>query len=72
MFDKFSEAGERLATNVSRRAFLGRLGKGALATAGVLAGMLAFGGKAQAGLCPPGYVFCFVRCIKSGTVRWCG
>jgi hypothetical protein len=51
MFDKFSEAAERVATNVSRRAFLGRLGQGALATAGVLGGMLAFTGEAKAFYC---------------------
>jgi hypothetical protein len=51
MFDKVSQAAEKAATNVSRRAFLGRLGKGALTTAGVLGAMLAFGGKAQASWC---------------------
>ncbi len=35
MFDKFGNAAERLATNASRRAFLGRLGKRALALAGL-------------------------------------
>src|SRR5260370_35528295 len=50
MFDKVSQAAEKLATNVSRRAFLGRLGQGALATAGVLGATLAFPGQAQAGL----------------------
>jgi len=49
MFDKVSQAAEKLAINVSRRAFLGRLGQGALATAGVVGAILAFGGKAQAG-----------------------
>ncbi len=49
MFDKVSEAAERLATNVSRRAFLGRLGQGALATVGVLAGLLAISPPAMAG-----------------------
>jgi hypothetical protein len=48
MFDKVSQAAEKLATGVSRRAFLGRLGQGALATAGVLGAMLAFRGQAQA------------------------
>src|SRR4029077_2834339 len=49
MFDKVSQAAEKLATNVSRRAFLGRLGKGTLGAAGVLAGVLAFPKVAQAG-----------------------
>ena len=48
MFDKVSQAAEKLATNVSRRAFLGRLGQGALITAGVLGATLAFPGLAQA------------------------
>jgi hypothetical protein len=36
MFDRVSEAAEKLATNVSRREFMGRLGKAALAVAGAL------------------------------------
>jgi hypothetical protein len=59
MFDKVSQAAEKLATNVSRRAFLGRLGQSALAVAGVVGGMLAFGGTARAGnLCPRGSYYC--------------
>ena len=42
MFEKISRAAEEAATGVSRRAFLGQLGKGALALAGVLGGVLAF------------------------------
>ena len=45
MFDRVSEAAERLATTVSRRAFLGGLGKASLAVAGALG----FAGAAQAG-----------------------
>ena len=43
MIDKVSDLAERLATNVSlsRRGFFGRLGKGALVAAGVVAGVLA-------------------------------
>jgi hypothetical protein len=53
MFDRVSEAAEKLATNVSRRAFLGRLGKGALTVAGAVGAMLAFPGLVQAGQgCP--------------------
>jgi hypothetical protein len=51
MFDRVTQAAEKLATNVSRRAFLGRLGQGALAVVGVAAGMLAFGGEARAAKC---------------------
>jgi hypothetical protein len=48
MFDRVSQAAEKLATNVSRRAFLGRLGQAALAVAGVMGATLAFPGLAQA------------------------
>ncbi len=51
MFDKVSQAAETVAINVSRRAFLGRLGQGALITAGVLGGMHLLAGKAQATWC---------------------
>jgi hypothetical protein len=54
MFDRVSQAAERLATDVSRRAFLSRLGQGALAAAAVLGAMLAFPRAASAGDCPPG------------------
>jgi hypothetical protein len=47
MFDKISEAAEKLATGMSRRAFLGRLGQGAMGLAVVLAGV--FASPAQAG-----------------------
>jgi len=66
MFDKVSLAAEKLATNVSRRDFLGRLGRGALATAGVLGTMLAFGSETRAGSCPPGQVP--VRCLPGVTI----
>jgi hypothetical protein len=41
MFDRVSEAAEKLATNVSRLAFFGRLGQGALGLAAVIGGVLA-------------------------------
>jgi hypothetical protein len=49
MFDKFSHVAAKLATNVSRRAFLGRLGKGALGVAAAVGGLIAFPTRAQAG-----------------------
>jgi hypothetical protein len=49
MFDRVSEAAEKLATNISRRAFMGRLGKGALGLAAVLGGIVALPGQAEAG-----------------------
>lgn len=72
MFDKLSEAAESLATNVSRRAFLGRLGQGALVVAGVLGGMLAAASTAQAYGCPSGTSQCGARlgnCCPKG--QWC-
>jgi hypothetical protein len=48
MFDKIGDAAEKLATNVSRRAFLGRLGQGALGLAAVIGGVLAVPGEAHA------------------------
>ncbi len=49
MFDKIGDAAERLATNISRRAFLGRLGQGAMAVAAAVGGVLAFPDQAEAG-----------------------
>ena len=49
MFDRVSEAAEKLATNVSRRAFMGRLGRAALAVSGALVGVLAIPTPLQAG-----------------------
>jgi len=48
MFDRVSQAAEKLATNVSRRELMGGLGKGALALAGAMGAMLAFPGLVQA------------------------
>jgi hypothetical protein len=46
MFERVGNLAERVATNVSRRAFLGRLGQGAMGLAVVLAGV--FASRAQA------------------------
>jgi hypothetical protein len=54
MFEKIVRAAEKAADGVSRRDFLGRFGKAALATAAVLGGVLALPGGAQAA----GYVKC--------------
>ena len=50
MFDKISNAAERLATNVSesRRGFLARIGQAALGFAGVVGCLLALPAEAQA------------------------
>lgn len=64
MFEKLMQAAEQLATGVSRRQFLGRLGRAALAAAAVVGGAAAMAGEARAGGgCPQGThrVSCFVR-----------
>jgi hypothetical protein len=48
MLEKISQAAEKMATSASRRQFLGRLGRGAMAAAAALAGLLAIPGDAQA------------------------
>ncbi len=62
MFDRISDAAEKLASNVSRRAFLGRLGRGAMVTASLLAGMFALTGKAWA--FPARCCLCSGSCYK--------
>jgi hypothetical protein len=52
MFDKIGQAAEKIALGVSRRAFLSRLGKSALAAAGAL------GFAASASASPPAYTCC--------------
>jgi hypothetical protein len=48
MFERVGSLAERVATEVSRRAFLGRLGQNALGLAAVIGGVLALPSKAQA------------------------
>jgi hypothetical protein len=50
MFERIGRLAERAANGVSlsRRGFFGRLGQGALTTAGVLGGLLALTNKVQA------------------------
>jgi hypothetical protein len=62
MFDKVSQAAEKLATNVSRRAFLSRLGQGALVLAGAMGAMLAFPGLVQAKGCSGPCPCCCYQC----------
>ena len=75
MFDRVGSLAEKVATNVSRRAFLGRMGQGALTVAAVMGGMLAFPAQGQANgpfccLCtgPYGGPSCFKGGSCSG---WC-
>jgi hypothetical protein len=61
VFEKIGRLAERLATNVgeSRRGFLGRLGRGALAAAALLGGVFVSSAAGQSGVvccvyqCPP-------------------
>ena len=48
MFDRVGDLAERVANHVSRRAFLGRLGQGALGVAAAIGGVLAFPANARA------------------------
>lgn len=55
MFKKFNRLAEQAATSVSRRQFLGRLGRGAAAAAAVMGGLLVFPGDAHALSCVGGF-----------------
>ncbi len=48
MLEKFHRMAEEAAVRTSRRRFLGRVGRGALAAAAALGGLLALAGDAQA------------------------
>lgn len=64
MLKKLNQAAEHAAKNVSRRGFLGSLGRSAIAAAGALGAMLVPRGEAAAGRpggatkCPRGYQKC--------------
>src|SRR5262245_42876221 len=63
MFERLSQAAEKMATNVSvsRRGFLGRLGTAAAGTTGALGALLLFSGRAQAGALPSGTCVYYVE-----------
>jgi hypothetical protein len=66
MFDRVSQAAEKLATGVSRRGFLGSVGRWAGATAAALAGVLTTAGAARAGggaICCQYQFFPVGRCV---------
>jgi hypothetical protein len=67
MFDRVSEAAENLATSVSRRAFMGKLGKWALAVAGAVGAFAAVPSPLQAG--NPNYHW--ICCVYSGGATLC-
>jgi hypothetical protein len=64
MFEKVGRLAETAANkvSVSRRGFLGRLGRGALVTAGVLGGLLAIPTDARAGR---GFQDCVNQCCEA-------
>jgi hypothetical protein len=68
MFDRVGSLAERVATNVSRRTFLGRLGQGALVLAGVMGAMLASPRLAQAKGCAGGPCPCCCYQCRDGTL----
>ena len=83
MFEKLKQAAERAATGVSRRQFLGRIGRAAAVTTAAVAG-IAIAGEAQAGRgcprgthssrCGRGRVICCpggTRCVTSGLSFYC-
>ena len=79
MFEKIGQAAERAATSVSRRQFLGRFGRGALAAAAAVGGLLALPSvsHAQGGMCGPHSApKCRnkpvgTRCGKPGEIAYC-
>ncbi len=69
MFEKVSQVAEEMATRVSRRRFLGRVGGAALIAAAAVGGILAFPGNTVANQkcssdsdCSPGQVCFFGHC----------
>jgi hypothetical protein len=74
MLEKVSQLAAQAATNVSRRQFLGRFGRGALAVAAMTGGLLIFPDQASAGRtirCPPGTHQCgkTLTCCPNGPKR---
>jgi hypothetical protein len=67
MFEKFHQLAGQAATSASRRQFLGRLGKSALAATAAVSGLLVFHGEAQAAtVCGPNSIgYCRNRPVGS-------
>jgi hypothetical protein len=64
MFRKLTQVAGDAAISVSRRQFLGRLGRGSLIAVGVVAGILAVPEHAEAAKCPAGWHQCGARGFK--------
>jgi hypothetical protein len=58
MLERFNHLAQAAATGVSRREFLGRVGRGAMVAASAAGGLLAVARDASAARCPPGYHPC--------------
>lgn len=67
MFDKLNQIAESAATSVSRRQFLGQLGRGAMVLAAAAGGLLALPALTQAGPggCGTGWHRCTGRCHRT-------
>ena len=63
MFDKVSQMAEQAATGISRREFLGKLGRGAMVAAATVGGILALPAVSHAGHKP--------RLCGAGSVSGC-
>jgi hypothetical protein len=77
MFGRVSDLAEKLATNVSRRAFFCRLGRGALGLAAMVGGIIALPGQARAGdgvccYCSSPFVNSPPSCRKTKITTGCG
>jgi hypothetical protein len=70
MFERVSRIAQQAATNASRREFLGRFGRSAMAAAATFGGILVFADEAHAGrqtVACCGGVQDAARCIKPAT-----
>jgi hypothetical protein len=67
MFEKVSQVAQQVATQISRRSFLGKVGQFALALAGLLGGLLAVSDDAQA--IGRGPVCCYVEGVAVCRLR---
>ena len=67
MFESLNQIAERTATSVSRRQFLGRLGRGAAAAASVLGALLLLPRHSQGGRRGDPCVKCFYTCANGSS-----
>jgi hypothetical protein len=69
MFEKVSQAAEQVATGASRREFLGQFGRGAMAAAAALGGVLALPAISAAARKPPATCgsSSYISCVERNT-----